>query len=102
MIDLAMQVAGVLMCGLILWRAEPTLARMDRYTHLSVRLAMWMATVGAVARLVWIVMGGVPDGISVLMLSGLAMLLICERRLRIIVPRFGLKRADRRNRYRQG
>lgn len=102
MIDLAMQVAGVLMCGLILWRAEPTLARMDRYTHMSVRLAMWLATVGAVARLGWIMLGGVPDGISVLMLGGLAMLLMCERRLRILVPRFGIKRLDRRNRYRKG
>lgn len=100
--DITMQILAALMCGVILWRAEPTLARMDRHTHLTVRLAMWLATVGAVARLGWLAMGGVPDGITVLMLAGLAALLVCERRLRIIVPRFGLQRDDRRNRYRHG
>lgn len=82
--DLYAQVIGVLACAVILWRAEPALAHMTKAAHLAVRLSMWLAVVGSVARIGWIWMGNVPDPITILMLIGMAALITCERRIRLL------------------
>lgn len=87
MIDLICQLVGVVACGVIIWRAEPALARMTPETHLAVRLAIWTTMVGAVARIWWIANGGVPDHITVLMLIAFALLISCERRLQVLTRR---------------
>ena len=84
MIDLICQTIGLVACGVIIWRAEPALARMSPDTHMAVRLAIWTTMVGAVARVWWIATGGVPDYITVLMLVAFALLISCERRLRVL------------------
>ncbi len=87
MIDFVCQIVGVLACAVIIWRAEPALARMTPETHLAVRLAIWTTMVGAVARVWWIATGGVPDHITVLMLIAFALLISCERRLQVLARR---------------
>lgn len=87
MIDFIYQFVGSLACGVIIWRAEPALARMSPSTHVAVRLAIWATMVGATARLWWIAVGGVPDSITVLMLIAFALLISCERRLQVLTRR---------------
>ena len=87
MIDLICQTIGLTACGVIIWRAEPALARMTPNTHLAVRFAIWTTMVGAVARVWWIATGGVPDYITVLMLVAFALLISCERRLQALTRR---------------
>ena len=87
MIDLICQTVGLTACGVIIWRAEPALARMTPNTHPAVRFAIWTTMVGAVARVWWIAMGGVPDYITVLMLVAFALLISCERRLQVLTRR---------------
>lgn len=87
MIDLICQTTGLITCGVIIWRAEPALARMSPDTHMAVRLAIWTTMVGAVARIWWIATGGVPDHITVLMLVAFALLISCERRLQVLTRR---------------
>jgi len=87
MIDLICQTIGLIACGVIIWRAEPALARMSPDTHMAVRLAIWTTMVGAVARVWWIANGGVPDHITVLMLVAFALLISCERRLQVLTRR---------------
>lgn len=87
MIDLIYQLIGALACCVIIWRAEPALARMTPETHLAVRLAIWTTMVGAVARIWWIANGSVPDYITVLMLIAFALLISCERRLQVLTRR---------------
>lgn len=84
MADLVMQILALLACGVIILRSEPALNRMSRSTHGSVRFAMYLALVGAVARVEWIRQGNVPDAITVIMLIGMAFLIVCERRLRVL------------------
>jgi hypothetical protein len=86
-IDLTYQLMGLSACSVIIWRTEPTLARMTPDTHWAVRLAIWTTLMGAVARVWWIFTGGVPDPITVLMLIAFALLISCERRLQVLTRR---------------
>lgn len=82
--DFAYRFIVALACIVIILRAEPAISRMTPHTDLRVRFAIWLCLVGAVARLWWVCMGGVPDSITVLLLVGLAALLMCERRIRVL------------------
>lgn len=84
MIDAVLQALAALACVVVIVRAEPALSRMTQYTDMRVRIAIWLCIVGAAGRLGWIVLGGVPDPITVIMMIGLAALLICERRIRVL------------------
>ena len=86
MIDLGLlaQIIAVIACIVIIWRTEPALAHMTSDTHIAVRIAMWLAVVGAVSRVAWVAMGGIPDPITILMLIGMAKLILCERRLSVL------------------
>ncbi len=73
-------------CALILWRVEPALNRMACGTRFSVRVALYLVAVGASGQALRILLGHVPDWPTVLLLAGVAALLLCERRLRVLVP----------------
>jgi membrane protein YqaA with SNARE-associated domain len=93
MIDAALQITSALSAFIVLVRAEPALSRMSGSTHPLIRLSVWLLVVGAAARLGSIVLYGiVPPAYEVITAAGVALLLLCERRVRILVP-LGRKRA---------
>lgn len=87
MIAALLTLLSIAACAVILWRAEPALNRMSRATPILIRLAMWLLVVSACAQFVTLLMGQAPDVPAVLLQAGVAALLLCERRLRILVPR---------------
>jgi hypothetical protein len=93
-IFLLINLAALVCALLILWRAEPALARMSAHTDWMIRYAMLLLAGGALA-VVFAVLGGRQiDGGTLLILAGIALLLICERRLRYLVrPRPGDRHA---------
>lgn len=91
----AINVAAILFACLILWRAEPAIARMGCATHWMIRYAMLLLAGGALGILIAIANGATVDFFTLLILAGIAMLLICERRLRYLTN-------HRRNRHAQG
>ena len=86
MTPLLLSITSAAACAVILWRAEPALNRMTRATPGPVRVAMWLLTVGAAAQLLAITMGTIPQWPTVLLELGVASMLYCERRLRVIIP----------------
>ena len=87
MIDLILQLVCTLASFVVLWRTEPALNRMSCCTHLVLRLAVHLLCVGAVAQIgVVVLFSYVPTVPEVLTTLGLALLLTCERRLRVLVP----------------
>ena len=81
---------------LILWRAEPALARMSKYTHWMIRYAMLLLAGSALAIILTIASGASIASIGYLilpLLAGIALLLICERRLRFLTNRSGDRHA---------
>lgn len=87
MIDAILALLTVASSAIILWRAEPALNRMSPATPFVVRLAVWLLVVAACAQLVTLITGRLPDWPAVLLQLGVAALLMCERRLRVLVPR---------------
>ena len=93
------QALGVTLCALILIRAEPAINRMGHLSPpLLVRLAFALLVTGAVAGIIAILAGTVPDPHTLIILAGTAALTFCERRLRILSgtnPRKGHPHAQR-------
>lgn len=87
MIPMLLTLLALLACIIILWRAEPALARMTPATPFTIRLAMWLLVVGAAAQLLALAMGITPQWPTVVLELGVACLLYCERRLRVLIPR---------------
>lgn len=87
MTPLLLSITSAAACAVILWRAEPALNRMTADTPAPVRVSMWLLTVGAAAQLLALALGAVPQWPTVLLELGVACLLYCERRLRVLVPR---------------
>lgn len=87
MIDAIIALLTVASSAIMLWRAEPALNRMSPATPFVVRLAMWLLVVAACAQLLTLITGRLPDWPAVLLHIGVAALLLCERRLRVLVPR---------------
>ena len=83
----AFNLLGLVAVTLILWRVEPALNRMTASTHWMIRYSMLLVAAGALVMLAMIVAGTPPSPDSLLLAIGLAMLLLCERRLRILVNR---------------
>lgn len=77
----------------ILWRVEPAIARMDRGTHWMIRYALLLLACGALAALLCICSGASVDPLTVLILAGIALLLLCERRISYLVR---IRRGGRR------
>lgn len=97
MIPLLLIVASAAACTVILWRAEPALNRMSAATPNTVRVAFLFITVGAAAQLIALAMGHAPQWPTVLLELGMACLLYCERRLRVLIPRPRTPHADARD-----
>lgn len=70
--------------GIILWRTEPALSRMGHQTHWMIRYAMLILAGGSAGIIVGIATGTNIDFITLLILAGIALLLICERRVRYL------------------
>lgn len=86
MIDAALQIASALSAFVVLLRAEPALGRMSAATPPAVRISIWLLVVGAAARLGSIVLyGATPTIYEAITAAGVALLLLCERRIRILV-----------------
>jgi len=87
MLGIALKIVAVCAAGLILYRAEPALNRMSRQTHILVRVSMFLLVVGATAQIGSVVLFGyTPTASEALLLSGVAALLSCERRMRVLIP----------------
>jgi ammonia channel protein AmtB len=78
------QILGFVLCAAILARAEPAINRMGRDTPRLVRIAFVLLAVGAVAGIFAIAAGAVPEWHALILAAGIAALLLCERRLRIL------------------
>ena len=76
-----LNLVAMLACAAILWRAEPALARMTRDTHWMMRYALLLLAGGALGTLLGIVGGLRIDFQTALLLAGIALMLMCERRL---------------------
>lgn len=76
-----LQILGFITAGIIFWRAESILNIMASTCFLPVRLAFWGIVVGAFGLNVIIIQGYVPPVTVILLLSGLAILLLTERRI---------------------
>lgn len=86
------QIAVIVAAVMIVVRAEPALNRMSRDTPFVVRVAFHLLALGAVAEIVFIVAGDVPSWPMAIVTLGVAALLVCERRLRLLCP--PVKRRD--------
>jgi hypothetical protein len=87
MTTMLLQAIVVLAALVILVRAEPALNRMSRCTPFMIRASFHLLTLGAVAQIVFIVAGEIPTWPSAFTTAGVAALLVCERRLRLLFPR---------------
>lgn len=88
---------GIVIAALILWRAEPALNRMSAETHWMVRYALLLMSAGAMGLLLYIFAGETPSPVTLILAAGIALMLICERRMRYLLPPH-----HRRNRHAQG
>lgn len=79
--------AIVLVAALVIVvRSEPALNRMSRCTPFMIRASFHLLTVGAIAEIVFILAGDVPSWPTAITSVGVAALLFCERRLRLLCP----------------
>ena len=87
MIDMALQIVSAGAAGVILYRAEPALNRMSGHTHIMVRISIFLLVVAAAAQLGSVVLfGHIPPASEALLFAGVASLLSCERRMRVLIP----------------
>lgn len=87
MIDIALQIVSAGAAGVILYRVEPSLNRMSGHTHIMVRISMFLLVVAATAQLGSVVLfGHIPSASEALLFAGVASLLSCERRMRVLIP----------------
>ena len=81
-----LQVIVLVAALVIVVRSEPALNRMSRCTPFMIRASFHLLTVGAVAEIVFILAGDVPSWPTAITSVGVAALLFCERRLRLLCP----------------
>ncbi|MBL8484122.1 MAG: hypothetical protein JNJ60_18135 [Rhodocyclaceae bacterium] len=80
------QVLTLVATTIIFWRAEPALNRMGRGTPWLIRASFHCLALGAAELAVYILAGDVSGWPTVGLACGAAMLLVCERRVRVLVP----------------
>ena len=83
--DLFAQVVGLSACAVIFWRTEPVLNRMCCRTFRLLYSAFYFLTVGAFGFVCWILAGYVPPWPVLVLVVGVALLLVCERRVKIFI-----------------
>lgn len=91
--EILLNLAALVCASLILWRTEPALARMGAATHWMVRYAMLLLAGGSLAVILTVIAGDGIDFQTLLVLAGIALLLLCDRRLRYLIQRPGERRA---------
>ena len=84
--ELALKLFVLITALVIVVRAEPALNRMDSRTPILVRLSFLMLTLGAVAEILFLLSGEMPSWSTAIVFAGIAVLLVCERRLRLLDP----------------
>ena len=83
-IDLLLQVSCGTACLVIFMRVEPAINRMDHKTIFPIRFSIWLLLLSSVVNLVEILYGFVPKPETTLLCIAIALLLVCERRIRIL------------------
>lgn len=86
MTHILLQAIVLVAAVIIVWRAEPALNRMSPCTPFLIRVSFLLLTVGAAAEIVFIFAGDVPSWPAAITTIGVAALLFCERRLRVLCP----------------
>lgn len=72
---------------ILVWRADPAINRMRRCTPRAISYAFILLVSMALGEIIFIVfMRYIPSVIEVGLLVGTALLLICDRRLRVLTP----------------
>ena len=99
MMDTAAQFFCFVLYVIILVRTEPALNRMSgASTPMSVRLSFALLATGAVAGMIAIFSGKVPDLYTIILAAGTAAFTFCERRIRLLTghqPRKEFRHAQR-------
>jgi hypothetical protein len=85
MTDHIIQVLSFVVAGIIFWRGEAILNSMNKNCFIIVRLAFWFIVVGAFGLSVVIMQGYVPSVMVLLMIIGIALLLLTERRMSVLL-----------------
>ncbi|WP_412479926.1 hypothetical protein [Azonexus sp. IMCC34839] len=83
---IAINMFVVIAAIIIIYRTEPVLNRMSRCTPFMVRAAFYLLSIGAACQIVSVVTGESTSISSAIMTGGVAALLVCERRLRVLCP----------------
>lgn len=82
MIDLALKLILLIACSAILVRCEPALNRMSPCTPWPIRYALLLIALGALLGIFGLLDGGGTTPATVILATGIAVLLMGERRLR--------------------
>lgn len=83
--DVFSQLVTLLACALIFWRTEPVLNRCHfTQTAFLINVAFYMLTVGSLVLGGSVLFGSVPSWPTTILTVGIAMLLLCERRVRVL------------------
>lgn len=97
MIALSLQLVTLAACAVIVTRSDPALNRMSRQTPILLRISMWLLLLGALGESGAIVFyGHIPTTPVVLAFTGMATLMVCERRLRALTGPLARRRLDSR------
>lgn len=81
---LLQQALGIFLCIVILARTEPALNRMGKEAPGLIRAAFVMLASASVAGILAILTGHAPGLETLLLAAGIALLLMCDRRIRIL------------------
>jgi hypothetical protein len=95
MMVVTLQTLAVSAAIVILWRSENALDKMDSRCPVAIRIAFWLQVVGSFGIILWISQGFEPNIPTVLALSGIAGLLMIERRVDGMLRRHILNDAAR-------
>lgn len=84
-LDCLAQAITLLACGVIFWRAEPVLNRCHHLsTSLQINVAFYLLTIGPLILGGSVLSGSVPSWPMATLTVGIALLLLCERRVRVL------------------
>lgn len=95
---IALQAVALAACVVIFVRAEPAINRMGADAPVLLRLAFVLLAAGSISGFVFIVAGHVPAWQDLILTCGIAVLLLCERRIRILTR----VRIDKGEKHAQG
>lgn len=82
--DLLTQILFLAACLTILVRTEPANACMSCRTPMLIRIAFNLLAAGALAGILYTAGGAVPSWQAVVLALGIATLLLCDRRIRVL------------------